>query len=151
MEIESEKKELVHCIYSSAQTIEFSHDDIIALLEAARKNNSKLGVTGILLYDSGSFFQILEGEPDVIQALYKKIENDKRHCRVSKIIYEPIESRSFSEWTMGYAGVTREKLRAIDGLNDFFYSRKCYTDLDEGRAKMLLIAFKEGKWRASIS
>lgn len=145
------KEKLVRYIYASAQTEKFSHADIIALLKIARKNNSALGVSGVLLYDSGSFFQVLEGEPDVLQALYEKITSDKRHKRIVKIIVEPIESRSFSEWTMGYAGVTREQLQSIDGINDFFYGERCYTDLDQGRARILLNAFKEGKWRASIN
>lgn len=151
MESKDDKKELVHCIYSSAETTEFTREEIIALLEIARANNSKLNVTGILLYDSGSFFQVLEGEPDVVQSLYDKIGTDDRHGKVSKIVYEPIEERDFSEWTMGYVGVTREQLNSIDGLNDFFCGQQSYIDLDEGRAKTLLSAFKEGKWRAAIN
>lgn len=146
-----EKTDLVHCIYSSAETKTFTHEEIIALLEVARANNSKLGVTGILLYDNGSFFQVLEGEPSVVKSLYDKIGTDDRHRAVSKIVYEPIEERDFSEWTMGYAGITREELNRIDGLNDFFCGQQSYIDLDEGRAKTLLNAFKEGKWRNSIS
>jgi len=146
-----EKTELAHCIYSSAEAKTFTHEEIIALLEVARANNSQLGITGILLYDNGSFFQVLEGEPSVVQSLYDKIGTDNRHRAVSKIVYEPIEERDFSEWTMGYAGITREELNRIDGLNDFFCGQQSYIDLDEGRAKTLLNAFKEGKWRSSIS
>ncbi len=146
-----EKTELAHCIYSSAETKTFTHEEIIALLEVARANNSQLGITGILLYDNGSFFQVLEGEPSVVQSLYDKIGADNRHRAVSKIVYEPIEERDLSERTMGYADITREELNRIDGLNDFFCGQQSYIDLDEGRAKTLLNAFKEGKWRSSIS
>lgn len=150
MEADPVKDELVHCIYSSAETVTFSPKDILSLLEKARANNQSLNVSGILLYDRGSFFQILEGHPETVGKLYLKIEKDRRHTRVSKIILEPIESRDFSQWTMGYAGVTRETLGTIAGLNDFFHSGRCYTELDEGRAKKLLDAFKEGRWRATI-
>ncbi len=141
---------LIHCIYSSAATIKFSDDDIIALLEKSRTSNSQLDVTGMLLFEDGSFLQILEGTPEAIADLYKKISADKRHNNVTKIIQEPIEERSFSEWTMGYSGITRKELKEIDGLNDFFSSKKCYTELDENRTKKLLKAFKDGKWRASL-
>lgn len=151
MDAENEEKALVHCIYTSAQTVDFSHEDIFELLAVARATNSALEVTGVLLYDSGSFFQVLEGEPEVVDELYEKIGKDKRHDRVSKIIYESIASRNFSEWTMGYAGITREEIKTISGFNDFFHGQKNFIDLDEGRAKTLLDAFKEGKWRASIS
>ncbi len=151
MEAEEKKENLVHCIYSSVGTIEFSQDDILALLEKARRNNAGLGVTGMLLYDSGSFFQVLEGEPEVVTSLLEKIQQDKRHDRVVRIIYEEIEARDFSEWTMGYSGVTREDLRNVEGLNDFFRGNNHYADLDEGRAKTLLKAFREGQWRSSIN
>ena len=150
METENDKENLVHCIYSSVETVEFSQDDILSLLEKARLNNSTLGITGMLLYDSGSFFQVLEGAPEKVTSLLEVIQKDKRHDKVVKIIYEDIEERDFSEWTMGFSGFTRQELMSIEGMNDFFQSNKYYTDLDEGRAKMLLKAFKDGKWRASI-
>lgn len=150
MEAENDKGNLVHCIYSSVETVEFSQDDILSLLEKARLNNSTLGITGMLLYDSGSFFQVLEGAPEKVTSLLEVIQKDKRHDKVVKIIYEDIEERDFSEWTMGFSGFTRQELMNIEGMNDFFQSNKYYTDLDEGRAKMLLKAFKDGKWRASI-
>ncbi|MDO6706772.1 BLUF domain-containing protein [Photobacterium sp. 1_MG-2023] len=150
MSQEIKENQLIHCIYSSEETIPFSSYDIFSLLESARKVNLNLGVTGVLLYDSGSFFQVLEGEISIVDSLYKKISNDKRHHRMRKIIQEPIESREFAEWTMGYAGISRKELKNIDGLNDFFVGGACYTDLDEGRAKKLLKAFKDGRWRASI-
>ena len=70
---------------------------------------------------------------------------------LGKIIYENIDNRDFSEWTMGYSDVTKEDLRKIEGLNDFFRSNSSYIDLDKGRAKTLLKAFKDGQWRASIN
>ena len=104
----------------------------------------------MLLYDSGSFFQVLEGRSKVVTSLLEKIQQDKRHNRVVKIIHEDIIERDFSQWTMGYSGITREDLKNIEGLNDFFQTNHHYTDLDEGRAKTLLKAFKKGKWRSSI-
>lgn len=142
--------DLVHCIYSSAETVEFSTEEIFELLEVAKANNAKVGVTGMLLYEKGSFFQVLEGEPSAVDALLEKIEKDERHNQVVRIIYEAIAERDFGEWTMGYSGVTALELKNVDGLNDFFRSNKPYTQLDEGRTKKLLKAFKEGQWRASI-
>jgi len=151
MDVERNDNDLVHCVYSSAGTIEFSHDDIIELLEKARDNNAKLDITGMLLYDNGSFFQVLEGRHDTVTLLLKAIQQDDRHNHVVKIIYENIDNRDFSEWTMGYSDVTKDELRKIEGLNDFFRSNSSYIDLDKGRAKTLLKAFKDGQWRASIS
>lgn len=150
MEEDEVKEALVHCVYSSAATVDFSQQDIIELLNTAKKKNLEIGVTGMLLYDSGSFFKVLEGAPDVVKTLLRKIQCDKRHDRVVKIIFEEIEERSFAQWTMGFSEATREDLKNIEGMNDFFHSNRVFTDLDQGRAKKLLRAFKEGQWRASI-
>ena len=147
---QSPTQPLVHCIYTSASTVDFSREDILALLEKARKVNAGLDVTGMLLYSDGSFFQILEGEPEKVKSLYEKISADQRHKRITKIIFEPIEERSFSNWTMGYSEISRKELSQIEGMNDFFLSGKCYTDIDAGRAKKLLSAFKQGQWRATL-
>ena len=151
MDVQYNTNDLVHCIYTSAETNEFSHDDIIDLLEKARANNAKLDVSGILLYESGSFFQVLEGRHEVVTSLLEKIQKDDRHNHVVKVIYEHIENRDFSEWTMGYSDVTPDELRKVEGLNDFFRSNSSYMGLDKGRAKTLLKAFKDGQWRSSIS
>jgi hypothetical protein len=75
---------------------------------------------------------------------------DKRHTHLTTIIREPIAKRSFKEWTMGFSSVSPEKLRQVAGLNDFFKAHSCLTELDAGRAKKLLAAFAEGRWRAKI-
>jgi hypothetical protein len=58
--------------------------------------------------------------------------------------------RSFEEWTMGFSSTSPEKLRRVPGLNDFFQTGSCFTELDANRAKKLLAAFAEGRWRAKI-
>ena len=142
--------DLVHCIYASASDGPLSESDMHELLLAARENNVALGVTGMLLYDKGAFFQVLEGRADVVATLFRKIALDTRHRKVLKLISEPIDQRSFECWSMGHAQLPAAALNDIDGMNDFFKSGKCFIDLDEGRAKQLLKAFSDGRWRFSI-
>ena len=120
------------------------------ILQVSRVNNEQLGVTGMLLYQNGSFFQVLEGEKKTVETLYEKIVLDSRHERSIKIIFEPIQERSFSHWTMGYASLSNEDLQTIEGLNDFFTEGRSLIELCETRAKILLSAFKEGRWRGSL-
>lgn len=141
--------ELTHCIYCSKATDKnLSREHLEEILEKSNHNNRDADVTGILLFDSGAFFQVLEGDKRVVGDLFKKIALDSRHQDVTKLIYEPIEQRSFGEWSMGYPKVTRKELEAIPGLNDFFGKGNSFAELEEGRAKQLLEAFKEGRWRA---
>ncbi len=144
--------ELIHIIYCSVSAQRsFSAVELEQLLEVCRRNNGNAGVTGMLLYKDPWFFQVLEGEPAALQALYDKIGLDKRHTRIMKIIQEPIEARDFGEWTMGRAGLSLKELKRIPGLNDFFSRGRAWTELGEGRAKTLLEAFRSGQWRASLS
>jgi hypothetical protein len=143
--------DLVHCIYSSASTSDFTPMDLVALLAECREKNSKADLTGMLLYGNGTFFQVLEGDRPVVEALLEKLVTDPRHERLTKIILEPIEERSFAQWTMGYSKVTKKELADIPGLNDFFAGGSSYLELGEGRAKTLLNAFKKGGWRLSLS
>jgi hypothetical protein len=138
-----------HVIYASVAAEDFSAPQLAELLEKARTANKLLGLTGMLLHSDtdGSFFQVLEGEPMAIDHLLNKLRMDKRHSHLTIIIREPIAERNFAEWTMGFASVSPEKLRKIPGLNDFFKEGTCFTGIDSGRAKKLLAAFAEGRWR----
>lgn len=139
--------ELKHVIYASAAVQQLKMTDLTALLQAARKHNDAHGLTGMLLYTEGSFFQVLEGPPDAVKDLYARIIKDKRHDQVTKIVAEAIPSRSFANWTMGFSMVSRSDLALISGTNDFFAGANCFLGLDAGRAKKLLSAFREGRWR----
>jgi hypothetical protein len=141
---------LAHCIYSSTATPLFRDDGIEELLAQARTANAEADITGMLLFVDRSFFQVLEGHPLRIEPIFLKIGADPRHERVTQIIYEPIGRRSFSQWTMGYPKLDNRELHAIIGSNDFFSARSCLDGLQAGRAKKLLAAFANGRWRSRI-
>lgn len=144
--------ELVHCIYCSASTNDnLTDDELETILEQSRQNNARADITGVLLYHDGSFFQVLEGDRTAVAALFQKIAKDDRHTKVTKIVVEPIEERSFGEWSMGYPKVRLSDLANIPGLNDFFTQGNSFLDLEDGRAKTLLAAFKGGQWRTALS
>ncbi|HPB31711.1 MAG TPA: BLUF domain-containing protein, partial [Candidatus Sumerlaeota bacterium] len=59
----SNTSNLIHLIYCSAAARPFSHKALTDLLGIARIHNARYGLTGMLLYSDGSFFQVLEGDP----------------------------------------------------------------------------------------
>jgi hypothetical protein len=142
-------KTLSHLIYASSADSKMSDADLRVILDRARTVNSELDITGILLHTEGSYFQVLEGDAEAIDSLYAKIAHDKRHTNVVLIVREPIASRSFADWSMGFASVTSKDVAEIVGANDFFQKKTCFNDLSAGRAKKLLAAFADGRWRAS--
>jgi hypothetical protein len=143
---------LEHLVYASVATQDFEASQLAELLQKARSANERASLTGMLLHvdSDGSFFQVLEGEPQAIDQLFAKLLLDNRHSHLTTIIREPIMKRSFEEWTMGFSSTSPEKLRRVPGLNDFFQTGSCFTELDANRAKKLLAAFAEGRWRAKI-
>ena len=77
-------------------------DDVLAILQSSRRRNARLGVTGLLLYDAAQFFQLIEGEDEVVDSLFRNIAADTRHRDVRVLSEGPIARRAFSSWTMGY-------------------------------------------------
>jgi len=51
---------------------------------------------------------------------------------------------------MGFPKVSSKELAEIPGLNDFFTRGDSYMTLGMGRARTLLEAFKQGRWRVSL-
>jgi Sensors of blue-light using FAD len=140
-------KPIVHCIYASLAVPSFRESDLPLLLEQARSHNATHDLTGMLLYIGGSFFQVLEGAADVVESLREKIRRDPRHSQFTLIINEPIAARDFSDWSMGFSMVDRLAAGELIGENDFFNSASCVSRLDQGRAKLLFLAFRGGRWR----
>lgn len=141
---------LMHLIYSSAAASEFDSSNLKSILEAARKKNSPRRITGILLYTSGSFFQVLEGDQESVNKLFTTIEADDRHENVTLIIREPIASRSFADWSMGFIAAEQNELEGVDGFSDLFLKGDLPQNLMPGRASKILQAFTQGRWRARL-
>lgn len=139
---------LVHLIYCSTASAAFDESQLAALLGRSRANNARLGISGMLLYVEGSFFQVLEGAERDVAGLYARISADQRHHRVVQIIHESIARRDFGDWTMGFSATTRDEAATLLGENDFFGASSCLSELGPGRARKLLQAFRAGHWRS---
>jgi hypothetical protein len=74
------------------------------ILARSRENNMRDGITGALLFNSGCFAQVLEGPLPKLEATFERIQQDERHGDVSLLALDPIESRTFPNWAMGYVG-----------------------------------------------
>lgn len=141
---------LTHLIYTSSAAPGFDTTQLKSILQTARHNNSRRVVTGMLLYSVGSFFQVLEGEEATLMELFAIIATDPRHRNVTKIIQEPIARRAFGDWTMGFSALEPAELSGIEGFSDFFQQGISLTNLQSGRAKKLLWAFAQNRWRARL-
>jgi hypothetical protein len=93
---------MFYMLYMSTAVKPMRYDDFSALLQQCRDSNDKHGITGMLLYQNGTFMQMLEGERQVVLDLYDKILKDGRHTGVHTVLTGNIEKRNFEDWSMGF-------------------------------------------------
>jgi hypothetical protein len=105
--------------YVSVQTHPLSEQDIEELLKKSREKNSESGITGILIYYKRHFLQILEGEKDNVFKLYFEIKADQRHASAILIWDQPIEKRSFKDWTMAFLNLNKVDKSELAGFSEF--------------------------------
>lgn len=134
-------------VYASSASKSFSENELEDILKIARINNEKLNVTGMLLYADGNFLQVLEGDKQQVEALYHKITEDTRHHSALRIFSRFSDSRSFTEWSMGYERLDASKLdQAVPGFNHFMERQEVPTHEHQAISKAvwaLLTSFKK--------
>lgn len=135
-------------IYSSAATATFTEVELSRLLLTARRNNQRVGVTGMLLYDKGSFLQVLEGEEAAVQALFERIERDPRHGRVRTLMCQATAARAFGDWAMGFVSIGALGV-SLPGYSDFLQHRGDPGQAG-GLAHSLMTQFREGRLRSYV-
>lgn len=108
-----------HLIYCSTADHLLSKQELIDILTKARAKNSRLGITGMLLYKGGNIMQLLEGEKDVVHALYETIRLDRRHHSAMVLLDEATNERLFADWTMGFKDLSDPDLEALPGFAPF--------------------------------
>jgi hypothetical protein len=102
-------------------------DDI---LNVARSNNRRDGITGLLVHDGRRFLQILEGEEGVLTAAFQRIAADDRHTIDKVVAARDIPDREFAGWDMACQEVsTLEDGRSLAASIERMVSRVVDSDL----------------------
>jgi len=129
-------------IYISSAVRKMDDDELLDILKTSRDNNKKNDISGMLLYDNGSFIQILEGEDSLIDTIFNNIQNDERHNNIMVMQNRDIDSREFAEWSMGFENISKIDKTKIDGYAQFqslLYENKFS---DSSLARKILLQFK---------
>ncbi|MGB7785166.1 MAG: BLUF domain-containing protein [Salinimicrobium sp.] len=84
--------------YVSTVRSSVSEEAIKEILEQSSRDNNKEGITGILLYSNGNFFQVLEGEEMAVLKLFEKIKQDNRHYDLITIFKKAISTPGFKTY-----------------------------------------------------
>lgn len=130
---------LVYCSRAAPEVDEAAVDTII---RTALRANPLHGVTGMLVFGSGIFFQWLEGPRAAVQRLMGLIKADPRHLHLV-MLSETEESRERLFPTWGMERVETDHIRdvladAIDAAEDANNAAALRTMLIELEAKALL-------------
>jgi len=96
----------------------FVQGEIQQILDAAKRHNPALQVTGALLYSGDYFCQLLEGPQGNLEQLFEKIMRDDRHSHVEVLFFDPAPKRLFGVWAMAYAGYEAKARFEISGVRD---------------------------------
>jgi hypothetical protein len=135
---------LYFLVYVSSAVVPFSSSELVDLLERSRVNNTRLGVSGMLLYKDGNLMQVLEGEEQTVKALYAKIAEDRRHKGLLRLMEGALEARQFADWSMAFRDLNGEETRGFPGYSEFLNTPLTGEAFaaDPTRSRKLLLTFK---------
>ena len=91
----------MHRIFYISQSL-IEPTELPLLLKQANEANAKIDVTGVLMFTGGCFAQVIEGPTPTLQALMARIEADRRHCRVQRLLDDDVPARRFGDWHMAF-------------------------------------------------
>ncbi|MFJ6001361.1 BLUF domain-containing protein [Arthrobacter sp. NPDC092385] len=112
--------DLLSIVYASTAAQLFDDVELSALLASSRENNARAHLTGMLLYRSGRFLQVIEGPADVLRERMSIIAADPRHLDVRVLLRETIDERQFPDWTMAYEPASDVAAEDIPGFRTTF-------------------------------
>lgn len=72
------------------------------ILVGARKHNLRASITGLLVAGGGRYLQVIEGPGASVEALYARIQTDRRHLAVATFLRRDIDLRNFGSWSMAF-------------------------------------------------
>ncbi len=118
---------LYNIVYCSTATAGIGSVAVADIIAYARRNNPAHGITGLLVFGGGIFFQWLEGPRDNVRQLYANLCKDPRHESIVLLSEdEEIRDRLFPDWDMELveAAQIRDVLQdALDSAEDESNSR----------------------------
>ena len=136
---------LFQVVYTSTAAGSFSRAELVELLKGSVQRNARAGITGLLLYQDGTFMQALEGEEAAVIALFAKISRDPRHHHVIPLTHGPVQQRNFPNSAMAFRDLNTTELRNLPGYSEFL-NTPLNGDLlaaDIPRSQRLLLLFKQ--------
>ncbi len=131
---------IFHLVYKSSAREDLDRYDVSRIINKSQSNNSKSGVTGLLLYRQNTFIQLLEGDEQAVKETYNKILKDSRHSDVKILIESKSSIRIAPQWSMNYVESISEDI-SIKTLFEVFEQLVLESPKDKNLIMPLLTKF----------
>ena len=95
-------------VYCSRASEGVGDVEVDCLIEFSQRRNAARGITGVLVFGNGVFFQWVEGPPAEVQTLVTKLHGDSRHHDIVEL------DRSVDKRERLYPGWEMERVEADD-------------------------------------
>ena len=103
---------LLNFAYCSRAADGVDDDEVGRIVESAQRRNLACGITGVLVFGSGVFFQWIEGPAAQVQKLIASLHGDSRHYDIVWLNQsEEKRERLYPNWEM--ERVEAEDIRAV--------------------------------------
>ena len=111
--------DLMTLSYRSLAAPDLTEASVESLVARAQRFNARAGITGVLLYDTTYFLQILEGPLEEVTQLFSTISADPRHAEVRPFAIRWLGARRFEDWSMQLLGpiATRQVTEDMDRMD----------------------------------
>jgi len=88
-------------VYCSRAAESVDDAEVLRLIEFSQRRNVARGITGVLVFGSGVFFQWIEGAPDDVKSLIANLHSDTRHFDIVTLD-RSVERRErlYANWDM---------------------------------------------------
>lgn len=124
--------------YTSKSVQDLNLEEIESIFKSTIVKNNARNITGILLYNSGCFFQVLEGEKSIVKELfYDIIYPDKRHRELFVVMEKFTEKPFFSLYNTQFSVV--KTLQEYNHLKKYIDAN--FVNKDTEKFKRLLSPF----------
>ena len=111
-ELDVDAPALFNFAYCSRAADGVDDDEVGRIVESAQRRNLACGITGVLVFGSGVFFQWIEGPAAQVQKLIASLHGDPRHYDIVSLTQsEEKRERLYPNWEM--ERVEAEDIRAV--------------------------------------
>jgi hypothetical protein len=128
-------------IYTSALQPSLNGPSLRAMLNIARIRNAADGLSGILLYHSGSLVQVIEGTDPHVSSTFGRILRDPRHSSINILSVKEIDAPEFGNSPMAFFDKNQNRPMPAGPMAEL-HLRPLLT-LNETSARHLLLTLKQ--------